>query len=208
MSFLVKCLQVTVSIVALGLAAHAVAADLTFPQQTYQEPPAFSFDGAYVGVHGGAASRSPNPFSDGRGVAMGAQAGYNFQMGPGILGAEIEGSYLGDAEQKVRGGTIGEKWRLSAKAKAGLAFDQTLVYGTAGYAMTKFEGDKGVRSGSGWEGGYLVGGGLEHAFADGLSAKMEYNYVMTPDVKTTTASGTRKTDIDSHVIKAGVNLRF
>lgn len=208
MFFTIKCLPIAVSIVGLGLAADAVAADLTFTPQTYQEQPAFSFDGAYVGVHGGMASRSPNPFSDGRGLAAGAQAGYNFQMGPGILGAEVEGSYLGNAEQKVRGGTIGEKWRLSAKAKAGLAFDKTLVYGTAGYAMTKFEDGKDVRSSSDWQGGYLVGGGLEHAFAGGLSAKMEYNYVMTPDVKTTTAFGTRKTDIDSHVIKAGLNLRF
>lgn len=208
MFFTVKCLRIAVSIVGLGLAKNATAADLTFPPETYQEPPAFSFDGAYIGVHGGTASRSPNPFSDGRGLAAGAQAGYNFQMGPGILGAEIEGSYLGDAEQKVRGGTIEEKWRLSAKAKAGVAFDKTLVYGTAGYAMTKFESGKGVRSTSDWQGGYLVGGGFEHAFGGGLSAKMEYNYVMTPDVKTTTASGTSKTDIDSHVIKAGLNLRF
>lgn len=208
MFFLIKCLPMAVSIVGLGLAANAAAADLTFTPQAYQEPPAFSFDGAYAGVHGGMASRSPNPFSDGRGLAAGAQAGYNFQMGPGILGAEVEGSYLGDAEQKVRGGTIEEKWRLSAKAKAGLAFDKTLVYGTAGYAMTKFETGKGVRSDSGWQGGYLVGGGLEHAFAGGLSAKMEYNYVMTPDVKARSASGSSKTDIDSHVIKAGLNLRF
>ncbi len=208
MFFMIKCLSIAVSVVGLGVAASATAADLTFTPQAYQASPAFSFDGAYVGVHGGMASRSPNPFSDGRGLAAGAQAGYNFQVGPGILGAEVEGSYLGDAEQKVRGGTIGEKWRLSAKAKAGVAFDKTLVYGTAGYAMTKFEAGKGVRRDSDWKGGYLVGGGLEHAFAGGLSAKMEYNYVITPDVKTRSASGTGKTDIDSHVIKAGLNLRF
>lgn len=204
----VKCLPIAVSIACLGLAAQATAADLSSTPQSYQEPPAFSFEGAYIGVHGGTASRSVNPFSDGRGLAAGGQAGYNFQTGPGIIGAELEGSYLGDAEQKVRGGTIGEKWRLAAKAKAGLAFDKTLVFGTAGYAMTKFEDGNGARSSSDWQGGYLAGGGIEHAFAGGLSAKIEYNYIMTPGVKTTTGSGTSKTDIDSHVIKAGLNLRF
>ncbi len=208
MFFSVKCLPIAAIFIGLGVAANAGAADLTFTTQSYQEPPAFSFGGAYAGVHGGMASPSANPFTDGRGVAAGVQAGYNVQVGPGILGAEVEGSYLGDAEQKVRGGTISEKWRLSAKAKAGVAFDETLVYGTAGYAMTKFENGAGVRRGPTWEGGYLVGGGLEHAFAGGLSAKMEYNYVMTPGVETTTASGTHKADIDSHVIKAGLNLRF
>lgn len=208
MFFSVKCLPMAAFFFGLGATASAGAADLTFTPQSYQEPQAFSFGGAYVGVHGGVASPSANPFADGRGVAAGVQAGYNVQVGPGILGAEVEGSYLGDAAQKVRGGTIGEKWRLSAKARAGVAFDETLLYGTAGYAMTKFENGAGVRRGPAWEGGYLVGGGLEHAFAGGLTARMEYNYVMTPGVETTTAAGTHKTDIDSHVIKAGLNLRF
>ncbi len=183
------------------------AADLSAPD--YQDPPAFSWSGAYVGAHGGPGfTGSPNPFADRNGVALGVQAGYNMQAGPGIVGAEIEGSYLGDTEHKVNGGKLKEKWRGAIKAKAGLTFDQTLVYGTAGYAMTNYKKGGDVRNDVGFKGGYLVGAGIEQAFAGGLSAKLEYNYIMTPDVRTRTVSGSSEKDINSHVIKAGINMRF
>ena len=129
-------------------------------------------------------------------------------LGPGIVGAEIEGSYLGDTEHKVNGGKLKEKWRGAIKAKAGLTFDQTLVYGTAGYAMTNYKKGGDVRNDVGFKGGYLVGAGIEQAFAGGLSAKLEYNYIMTPDVRTSAVSGSSEKDINSHVIKAGINMRF
>ncbi|HEV7310013.1 outer membrane protein [Ensifer sp.] len=198
----------------LGLAflsfatAHsAQAADLS--DSGYQDPPAFSWSGAYVGAHGGIGfTGTPNPFADRNGVALGVQAGYNMQAGPGIVGAEIEGSYLGDTEHKVNGGKLKEKWRGAIKAKAGLTFDQTLVYGTAGYAMTSYKKGGDVRNDVGFKGGYLVGAGVEQAFAGGLSAKLEYNYIMTPDVRTNTSTGSSEKDINSHVIKAGINMRF
>ncbi|WP_457588088.1 outer membrane protein [Ensifer canadensis] len=179
------------------------------PASSYQDPPAFNWSGAYVGAHGGIGfTGSPNPFADRNGVAFGAQAGYNMQVGPGIVGAEIEGSYLGDTEHKVSGGKLKEKWRGAIKAKAGLSFEQTLVYGTAGYAMTSYKKGGGVQNDVGFKGGYLVGAGVEQAFAGGLSAKLEYNYITTPDVRTNTAFGSSEKDINSHVIKAGVNMRF
>jgi outer membrane immunogenic protein len=45
-------------------------------------------------------------------------------------------------------------------------------------------------------------------FAGGLSAKVEYNYVRTPNVETTSALGKSETDIGSHELKAGLNYRF
>lgn len=177
------------------------------PASSYHDPPAFNWSGAYVGAHGGLGfTGSPNPFADRNGVAFGAQAGYNMQMGPGIVGAEIEGSYLGDTDHKVSGGKLKEKWRGAIKAKAGLSFDQTLVYGTAGYAMTNYKKGGGVQNDVGFRGGYLLGASVEQALAGGLSAKIEYNY--TPDVRTNTAFGSSEKDINSHVIKAGVNMRF
>ncbi|WP_164737620.1 outer membrane protein [Rhizobium fabae] len=196
------------SAVLLSQAAAAADLDNSYVQAPYPQPTTFDWSGAYVGGHAGVASSRLNPFSNGKGLAAGAQAGYNFQFGSAVLGAELEGTYMGGTDQSVRGGNLDEQWRLAAKAKAGMSLDKTLVYGTAGYTRTKFENGSNVRRGPGWEGGYLVGGGVEQAFGNGLSAKLEYNYVMTPDVKTTTNAGTTRTDIDSHVIKAGINLRF
>ncbi|MBZ9888207.1 porin family protein [Mesorhizobium sp. BR1-1-3] len=196
----------TASALAMCLLGPAMAADLS---PAYNNPPAFQWSGAYVGVHGGTAfTGMPNPFAGRNGLSGGVQAGYNQQMGPAVLGAEIEGSYLGGAEHDVRGGKIKEKWRGAAKAKAGLSFDQTLLFGTGGVAMTKFDkGDK-VNDIDGWKLGYLVGGGIEQGFAGGLSAKVEYDYVRTPGVETTSALGKSKATIGSHELKAGINYRF
>ena len=200
-------LSVTLAVL-LSQAAAAADLDNSYVQAPYPQPTTFDWSGAYIGGHAGVASSRLNPFSNGKGLAAGAQAGYNFQFGSAVLGAELEGTYMGGTDQNVRGGNLDEQWRLAAKAKAGMSLDKTLVYGTAGYTRTKFENGSNVRRGPGWEGGYLVGGGVEQAFGNGLSAKLEYNYVMTPDVKTTTNVGSMRTDIDSHVIKAGINLRF
>ncbi|OCP00011.1 MULTISPECIES: outer membrane protein [unclassified Ensifer] len=201
-----RTLWLSLSLLFLLGAQPLRAADLS--ASAYQDPPAFSWSGTYVGAHGGIGfTGSPNPFADRNGVAVGVQAGYNMQAGPGIVGAEVEGSYLGDTEHKVNGGKLKEKWRAAIKAKAGLTFDQTLVYGTAGYAMTSYK-KGGVQNDVGFKGGYLVGAGVEQAFAGGLSAKLEYNYIMTPDVRTSTIAGSSEKDINSHVIKAGINMRF
>ncbi|MBZ3694592.1 outer membrane protein [Phyllobacterium calauticae] len=187
----------------------AMAADLYNSAPAYSDPPASQWSGAYIGAHGGTAfTKFPNPFADRNGWSGGIQGGYNYQMGPAVLGAEVEGSYLGGAEHKVLGGKVEEKWRAAAKAKAGLTFNQTLVFGTAGVAMTKFDSGDKVRDTSGWKTGYLVGAGVEQAFAGGLSAKIEYNYIHTPNVKATSALGRSETDIGSHELKAGLNYRF
>ncbi|WP_434725195.1 outer membrane protein [Mesorhizobium sp. RIZ17] len=191
---------------AACLSGAAMAADLS---PAYNDPPAFQWSGAYVGVHGGTAfTKMPNPFAGRNGWSGGVQAGYNIQTGPAVFGAELEGSYLGGAEHNVEGGKIKEKWRAAAKAKAGLAFDQTLVFGTAGLAMTTFDKAGGVRDTDSRKLGYLVGAGVEQAFAGGLSAKIEYDYIRTPDVETRSAFGKAKTDIGSQELKAGINYRF
>ncbi|WP_195179892.1 outer membrane protein [Mesorhizobium sp. INR15] len=202
--------MVALAACALSLGVYlngpAVAADAI---PAYNDPPAFEWSGAYVGVHGGTAfTRMPNPFADRNGLSGGVQAGYNMQVGPGVVGAEIEGSYLGGAEHEVRGGKIKEKWRGALKAKAGLSFDQTLLFGTGGVALTKFDKSDNISSSDGWKVGYLVGGGIEQAFAGGLSAKVEYDYVRTPGVETTSVLGKSKTTIGSHELKAGINYRF
>ena len=90
----------------------------------------------------------------------------------------------------------------------GLRFDQTLVYGTAGVALTKFDKSDTLNSADERRIGYLVGAGVEQGFAGGLSARLEYNYVRTPDVETTSIYGQSKKDINSQELKAGINYRF
>jgi outer membrane immunogenic protein len=56
--------------------------------------------------------------------------------------------------------------------------------------------------------GYLLGVGAEHRFTPQISAKVEYNYVATDDVRTFDNGIASHTDISDNVVKGGVNYRF
>jgi outer membrane immunogenic protein len=195
------------------LASSASAADLAddgvHSHPSYDASETFSWTGAYAGLHGGAQYKS---FNDNGAPAVGGQLGYNFQAGPGVFGAELEGSYMNN-EVRVSGGRLESRFRGAAKAKAGLGLDRTLIYGAAGVTTTEFERLRRVsnkwKSGSeNWTQGYLFGGGVEHAFSAGVSAKIEYNYVISNGVRTTDRRIGSKSDQSDHVVKFGLNFQF
>lgn len=199
-----------------GLAPFAVpatAADLVsnnYGSQNYQDA-AYNWSGSYVGGQLGTSSSGfPNPFSSKSGLQFGGQLGTNFQSGGFVYGAELDGSYSKGAKRKLDDGAeLKRTWTGAAKVRAGVSFDKTLVYGTAGYSMTKVKPGGTVASGGKWEGGYLFGGGIEQAFAGNISAKVEYNYVNYGDVDYTLRNGTKRSaDLSSHTVKMGVNYRF
>ncbi|MGO7345612.1 outer membrane protein, partial [Rhizobium johnstonii] len=95
-------------------------------------------------------------------AALGAQVGYNLQAGWGVLGAELEGSYINN-EVPVLDGKVETRFRGAAKAKSGLGFARIMVYGTAGVTTTQFEGnrrasgaDKWKSVPNNWKQGYLL----------------------------------------------------
>jgi len=191
----------------------ALAADLTYSDSpVYEEPSAASsggWTGGYVGLHAGSASERVNPFSGDKEFMGGVQGGYNAEMNGFVVGGELELSHMGDVEVDVPGGDLRERHRLAAKAKAGMPLGDTLVYGTAGMAMTSLR-DTGTAVGpDGWKPGWLLGAGIEQKFNQNISGRVEYNYVKTNDVRSFNAgSGTSETNISDHTIKAGVNYRF
>lgn len=199
---------------AVLLATFAATPVLSADLNSYEAPPAYnepastSWTGAYVGGHIGAAMPRANPFKGGKGLAIGAQAGYDYDLGSAVVGGEVEASHLGDTEVRVPGGHLKERWRAAVKAKAGVKLDQTLVYGTAGLTATSLRDADGVTGPDSTKGGYLLGAGAEHRFTQQISGKVEYNYVSTNDVRTFANGSASHTDLSDHVIKGGVNYRF
>jgi outer membrane immunogenic protein len=117
----------------------------------------------------------------------GIHAGYLHQMDRMVLG--VEGVLnLNDLEgdDEDRGGhTNGFKGKgnLDLLLRAGYAFDRTLLYATGGWSH--LWGDGTVRMNPGLPivekqstsfDGWTLGGGVEHAFTDKLSARLEYRY--------------------------------
>lgn len=190
----------------------AIAADMASGYYEQSDSSgAYDWSGAYGGAHVGISNADiPNPLSKKTGWQLGGQAGANFQSGQFVYGGEVDGSYSTGTQYKIGNGAELERhWDMAAKARAGVALDRTLVYGTAGYGLTKFDAKRNVTSGSNWEGGLLLGAGVEQALTDKVSAKIEYNHVDYGKVRSTVSGGTKQiNELDSNTLKAGLNYRF
>jgi outer membrane immunogenic protein len=166
--------------------------------------PVFTWTGCYVGVHVGHGSGpykwidpadgfdAEEPIGRGthKGFLGGGQVGCNYQFGQFVVGSEtdfsvasVKGSFI-PADSLV---TYRSKLDfLSTSAiRAGIAIDRTLIFVKGGFAIgrmnhswadaesssNEYHGPKETRV------GFVVGGGVEYAFTQNWSAKLEYNYV-------------------------------
>jgi outer membrane immunogenic protein len=86
-------------------------------------------------------------------------------------------------------------WFGTVRARAGVAFDRALIYATGGFA---FADDS-----TGW----TVGGGVEYAFTNNLSAKIEGLYVNLDGDDDNFLPGFDN-EVDFGVVRAGLNFRF
>lgn len=206
--------------IALACSASAFAADLRrteYPQHYAPTPtPAlFTWQGAYIGAHGTYHRRDSGGDADNNiGLVGGLQVGYNHVLTgsslTSVIGAELEGDYLGRFGAKDRlAGMPEQRWLAAAKARYGLAFDRTLVYVTGGFATTRIANKAGGQNDDAWRPGYLLGGGIEYALTDKISLKAEYNYVQFRDCGCLDLPGSSESgDLTNHIAKAGVNYHF
>ena len=140
---------------------------------------------------------------------MQLHAGYNFQNGPWVLGIEGDVAYTWN-ENSYFGGLVeaGTDWQGSLRGRVGYAIDRTLIYGTAGLAVTNAYIDVPSAPFSlddtlvGW----TVGAGIEHAFTDNWSARLEYRYSDFGEFKPDgIATGV---DVTEHTLRVGISYKF
>jgi outer membrane immunogenic protein len=212
-------------VAALGLiavAGAATAADLPSRKGPVVAPivyaPAFTWTGFYVGANAGYAfgNVSAGAFGVTRTVTIGdidgftggGQVGYNYQMGQFVLGVETD---LQGADLSASNG-FGDRVRTeyfgTVRARVGVAFDRFLPYITGGWAYGNVKTSiVGLGSTDKTHtGGYAVGAGLEYAFTNNWSAKVEYLYVDLGE-KNVFNSGV-KVGTDFSVVRAGLNYKF
>lgn len=187
----------------------ATAADAQDSRWSEPYAPASDWTGFYAGIHGGLApSEFPNIFKESS-LLGGVQAGYTMQLGPAVVGAELEGTYARGIVHSVGNGELEQNWSGAAKVRGGLALGGTLVYGTAGYSVARLDAGNNVTSDDKWVGGVLWGAGLEQSFGNGLSARVEYTQTRFNDVDSTLTGNIHRTDdLTNHAVKAGLNFRF
>lgn len=158
--------------------------------------------GFYAGAHVGGYI-ADNDDDDGEWLG-GLQAGYNHQFDMFVLGGEVSASFAdGLTYGLATGDSISQDWMLGVSARAGVAFDHTLVYGTLGYNWAELYGS--AMDGEDTVGGISFGAGVEHQFGNGLGAKLEYTQTRFDDVETFTSGDV---DLVNHAVKVGLNFHF
>jgi len=201
------------SVALFGFAGAAAAADLPVrsapPAPIIAAAPIFTWTGFYVGVNAGY-GWSNDDFDavdfadegDDGGFVGGAQVGYNYQIGSFVVGLEgdiqyadfgADGTFDFDGDGVFDDDFDSSDWFGTVRARAGVAFDRALIYATGGFAFAD--------DANGW----TVGGGVEYAFTNNLSAKIEGLYVnLDNDDDFPGFDG----ETDFGVVRAGLNFRF
>lgn len=210
----------TISLAGLGLLAlfsvPVAAADRSLPRAqewpVYTAPRAYNWTGVYAGIHAGGAfdrftgttaKKSRNE------LLLGGQIGSNLQLRNMVFGWEGDMSMNGMGKGTKHGG-VGADMRYlgTLKARAGVAFDRLLVYGTGGLAYGSLKATDGLVSKTKSKLGYVVGAGAEYGITDHLSAKLEYNYVSLGKQNFQLGNTRSRVGVTEHLVKAGLNYRF
>lgn len=220
-------------VAALGIlaAGAASAADLPSrkgPVAAPYYPPVFTWTGFYVGVNAGYAWGQidstglgvlNNGFDDPDGFTGGGQIGYNYQIGQWVIGAEadFQGADLKATAFDVASGFRASNeinWYGTVRARVGYAFDRFLPYVTGGFAYgqvkNKLSGPLFTLSDDNTQYGWTLGAGLEYAFTNNLTAKIEYLYVDLDKESLTVPGGTFTSNVETKfsVVRAGLNYKF
>jgi len=202
------------AIAATALAGTALAADLPRRSAAAAPAPAYktvNWTGAEAGLNcgyevGKASGSAKSAVGNLDGYSIGGTVGYNQQMDNFVVGVE------GDlAKTNIDGATSTNSAKITSlgtvRARAGVAMDRALVYGTAGYAGGNMKVSTAAGSGTKWENGYAVGAGLEYAFTNNISGKAEYLYTHLND-KNYALTGVTTAGSNTSAIRSGVNYKF
>ncbi len=158
------------------------------------------------------------------GGVAGGTLGYNYQIGQWVLGLEtdldwanIEGT---NSTPVTIGGVAGNvavtsrlQWLDTTRARLGWAFGHVLLYGTGGAAfggLTATTAATGAAASATLADtqtrfGYTAGAGVEYAFTDNFTVKVEYLYV---NLGSQNQELVDNVNFYTNVVRGGVNLKF
>jgi outer membrane immunogenic protein len=205
-----KVLLVSASLIALGAAVPAMAADLAARPYTKAPPmiaSIYDWSGFYVGANGGwGSSRNCWDFvtpagafvaaegcHDATGGVAGGQIGYRWQAGTWVFGLEAQGDWAdlkgSNASLAFPGFTNQSKVNAFGlfTGQIGYAFNNVLFYVKGGAAVTSNKynsytgGALAASTGDDTRWGGTVGAGLEYGFAPNWSAAVEYDHLFMQD---------------------------
>jgi len=215
--------------IGVAVAAAALLAASPLAAQQANTP---KWEGFYAGVNAGGLWQNINASigenntvggfnGNGGGFIGGAQAGYNYLVGPALLGAEIDfqgstltSSVTGGAGPSFIGATSAIPWFSTFRARAGYPIGSFMPYVTGGavwghQTLSGTDSTNGAFSASNNFWTWTVGGGVEGKLTEQWSTKLEYLYMGTPDTPLSTPASTSITEHSvGNLLRVGLNYKF
>lgn len=216
---LLRSLKFVIAAAVVAVAGSSAASAADMPVRAYTKAPPmvvmsmYNWSGLYAGLNaGGAWNRSG---SNNSGFIGGGQIGYNWQFSQLVLGVETDFQGSTQRSSFAGAGFTGDS-RISyfgtVRGRIGYAWDRWMVYGTGGYAYVNQRQSLtvGALTGSSdnTRGGGTIGAGLEWAFWDRWSAKLEYLYIATRSNDLTVGAVTTDGRVRENVVRVGINYHF
>ncbi|MHC1551814.1 outer membrane protein [Phyllobacterium sp. K27] len=214
--------------------AHAADAVIEAAPEAVMADPGFVWTGFYagvnagygfggddrVGVHAGGVYLGNIGKIEQSGFIGGGQIGYNYQMNNFVLGieADFQGAGLDDSTSgDIEGFDVHAKssidWYGTLRPRLGYAWDRTMVYGTGGLAYGRVnykmsvDGEQFMNEDK-TRAGWVAGAGIEHAFTNHVTAKLEYQYINFGDYTVESEGISTRASPDFHSIRVGLNYKF
>jgi outer membrane immunogenic protein len=201
-------------IAALAFAATTMAATTVmaadFPANRYYTAAAplraYSWAGPYLGATAGfewgSVSHSPIKPS---GIAGGIEAGYNWQVGQFVFGAETDINLTG-ANDTFAPYKFSNPWFGTLRGRAGIALNNVLLFGTVGLAYGDLRAETAGLTESKTSIGWTAGAGIEVGFLPNWSAKAEWLYLDLSDRSFSVTGNTN--GLTANLLRLGVNYHF
>jgi outer membrane immunogenic protein len=174
-----------------------------------------TFDGPYVGVQAGwdrdevGVEGTVDVDTSNESLLVGGYLGYNFKIAERfVLGAEAGiSTSVDDSYGLTAGGesiTFDPRFSYDLSARAGyIVNEKTLAYVRGGFASTRlrvtYDDGADPFSETGYLEGWQIGGGVERALTDKISARVEYRY---------SDLGEGDLEYDRHQALIGVSYNF
>lgn len=161
-----------------------------------------AYAGATLGLQSGRVTNSGARPGGGTG---GLEGGFNWQSGQWVAGWESDFQFS-SAEDSVAANRFSDRWFGTVRGRAGVAFDNILLYGTLGFAYGRGEVARANLTETNLHTGWAGGVGVELALAPRWSVKLEYLRVDL-GARHYTLTGTDN-GLQSNLFRVGLNYRF
>ena len=200
-----------------AFAAEPIPAPVFVPPPPPAADTTFDWAGVYLGVQGGygwngVATDPPSAADfDLDGAVLGAYGGFNLQLDSFVFGVDGSLNYSfasgGLPAPFPAGSEASIDWTTLLRGRAGIAFDQVLIYTTLGIAGANVNATVGGVSDSVFAWGWTIGGGVEVGISDSMIGRIDYSYAdydFTLDGFAPDVTG----NVQSHTLMGGFAIKY